>query len=134
MARILNVPPEQVRILTANVGGSFGMKNLNYPEYACILHAAKDLGRAVKWTDERSTSFLSDSQGRAQIIHAELALDADGKFLAVRLNGYGNIGSYTTGVSPGRLSLNTGQNLRSVYRSPLIGVNIQAVLTNTTLR
>ena len=61
MARILNVPPEKVRILTANVGGSFGMKNLNYPEYACILHAAKALGRPVKWTDERSTSFLSDS-------------------------------------------------------------------------
>ena len=64
--RILNVPTEKVRILTANVGGSFGMKNINYPEYICILHAAKALGRPVKWTDERSTSFLSDSQGRAQ--------------------------------------------------------------------
>ncbi|HWZ39056.1 MAG TPA: molybdopterin cofactor-binding domain-containing protein, partial [Bradyrhizobium sp.] len=99
MARILNVPPEKVRILTANVGGSFGMKNLNYPEYACILHAAKALGRPVKWTDERSTSFLSDSQGRAQLIHAELALDADGKFLAVRLSGYGNLGAFITGVA-----------------------------------
>ena len=59
LARILNVPPEKVRILTANVGGSFGMKNLNYPEYTCILHASKLLGRPVKWTDERSTSFLS---------------------------------------------------------------------------
>ena len=84
-AKILNVPTDKVRILTANVGGSFGMKNVNYPEYTCILHAAKVLGRPVKWTDERSTSFLSDSQGRAQLIHAELALDAEGKFLAVRL-------------------------------------------------
>src|SRR5260221_4668139 len=66
LAKILNVPSEKVRILTANVGGSFGMKNVNYPEYTCILHAAKALGRPVKWTDERSTSFLSDSQGRAQ--------------------------------------------------------------------
>src|ERR1700759_3248161 len=132
LARLLNVPPEKVRILTANVGGSFGMKNLNYPEYTCILHASKALGRPVKWTDERSTSFLSDSHGRNQLIHAELALDAEGKFLAVRLNGYGNLGAYITGVAPGPLSLNTAKNLASVYRTPLLGVDIKAVLTNTT--
>ena len=91
------------------------------------------LGRPVKWTDERSTSFLSDSQGRAQIMHAELALDAEGKFLAVRLKGYGNLGAYITGVAPGPLSLNTGKNLASVYRTPLLGVDIKTVLTNTTL-
>jgi carbon-monoxide dehydrogenase large subunit len=106
------VPTDKVRILTANVGGSFGMKNMNYPEYTCIAHAAKVLGRPVKWTDERSTSFLSDSQGRAQLIHAELALDAEGKFLAVRLQGYGNLGAYITGVAPGPLSLNTCKNLQ----------------------
>ena len=133
LAKILNVPAEKVRILTANVGGSFGMKNVNYPEYTCILHAAKVLGRPVKWTDERSTSFLSDSQGRAQLIHAELALDAEGKFLAVRLSGYGNLGAYITGVAPGPLSLNTGKNLASVYRTPLLGVDIKTVVTNTTL-
>lgn len=133
LAKILNVPAEKVRILTANVGGSFGMKNISYPEYTCILHAAKELGRPVKWTDERSTSFLSDSQGRAQIIHAELALDAEGKFLAARLQGYGNLGAYITGVAPSPLSLNTGKNLPSVYRTPLIGIDIKTVLTNTTL-
>jgi carbon-monoxide dehydrogenase large subunit len=132
MARILNVPPEKVRVLTANVGGSFGMKNLNYPEYACILHAAKALGRPVKWTDERSGSFLSDSHGRGQKIHAELALDAEGKFLAVRLSGYGNLGAFITGVAPGPMSLNTGKNLASVYRTPLLGVDIKTVLTNTS--
>jgi len=133
LARILNVPPEKVRVLTANVGGSFGMKNLNYPEYTCILHAAKALGRPVKWTDERSTSFLSDSHGRSQIIHAELALEEDGTFLAVRLSGYGNLGAYITGVAPSPLSLNTAKNLASVYRTPLLGVDIKTVLTNTTL-
>jgi len=132
LARILNVPPEKVRILTANVGGSFGMKNLNYPEYICILHASKQLGRPVKWTDERSTSFLSDSQGRNQIMHGELALDAEGKFLAVRLNGYGNLGAYITGVAPGPLSLNTAKNLASVYKTPLLSVDVKTVLTNTT--
>ncbi len=133
LAKILNVPGDKVRVLTANVGGSFGMKNVSYPEYVCILHAARALGRPVKWTDERSTSFLSDSHGRAQLIHAELALDKEGHFLAVRLSGYGNLGAYITGVAPGPLSLNTGKNLASVYRTPLLGVDIKTVLTNTTL-
>jgi carbon-monoxide dehydrogenase large subunit len=130
---LLKVPNDKVRVLTANVGGSFGMKNINYPEYICILHAAKALGRPVKWTDERSTSFLSDSQGRAQKIHCELALDAEGKFLAVKVSGYGNLGAYITGVAPQPLSLNIGKNLGSVYRTPAMTVDIKTVLTNTTL-
>lgn len=133
LAKNLNVPKEKVRILTANVGGSFGMKNINYPEYMCILYAAKALSRPVKWLDERSTSFLSDSHGRAQKIHAELALDADGHFLAAKLSGYGNLGAYITGVAPSPLSLNTGKNFSSVYRTPLMAVDIKTVLTNTTL-
>ncbi len=130
---ILRIPNEKVHLLTANVGGSFGMKNINYPEYVCILHAAKTLGRPVKWTDERSTSFLSDSHGRAGQIHGELALDAEGKFLAVRISGHGNLGAYITGVAPSPLSLNVGKNLASVYRTPLMTVDIKTVLTNTTL-
>jgi carbon-monoxide dehydrogenase large subunit len=130
---LLKVPKDKVHLLTANVGGSFGMKNINYPEYMCILHAAKTLGRPVKWTDERSTSFLSDSHGRAQQIHCELALDGEGKFLAVKVSGYGNLGAYITGVSPSPLSLNVGKNISSVYRTPLLSVDIKTVLTNTTL-
>jgi len=130
---ILKVPNEKVHLLTANVGGSFGMKNINYPEYVCILHAARELGRPVKWTDERSTSFLSDSHGRAQKIHCELALDHEGKFLAVKVSGYGNLGAYITGVAPQPLSLNIGKNLASVYRTPEMCVDIKTVLTNTTL-
>ena len=133
LAKNLRVPNDKVRILTANVGGSFGMKNVNYPEYMCILYAAKALGRPVKWIDERSTSFLSDSHGRAQKIHAELALDAEGHFLATKLSGYGNLGAYITGVAPSPLSLNTGKNFSSVYRTPLMAVDIKTVLTNTTL-
>ena len=130
---ILKVPNENVHLLTANVGGSFGMKNINYPEYICILHAAKALGRPVKWTDERSTSFLSDSHGRAQKIHCELALDSEGKFLAVKVSGYGNLGAYITGVAPLPLSMNIGKNIASVYRTPLMTIDIKTVLTNTTL-
>jgi carbon-monoxide dehydrogenase large subunit len=132
LAKNMKLPNEKVRILTANVGGSFGMKNINYPEYMCILYAAKVLGKPVKWTDERSISFLSDSHGRSQNIHAELALDGDGKFLAVKLAGYGNLGAYITGVAPGPLSLNTGKNLASVYRTPLMSVDIKCVVTNTS--
>ena len=77
--------PKQVRVLTGNVGGSFGMKAAPFPEYVCVLHAARALGRPVKWTDERSGSFVSDSHGRDHELTAELALDADGTFLAVRL-------------------------------------------------
>jgi carbon-monoxide dehydrogenase large subunit len=130
---ILKVPDEKVHLLTPNVGGSFGMKNINYPEYVCILHAAKALGRPVKWTDERSTSFLADSHGRAQNIHCELALDSEGKFLALKISGYGNLGAYITGVAPIPLSLNVGKNIASVYRTPLMSVDIKTVLTNTTL-
>jgi aerobic carbon-monoxide dehydrogenase large subunit len=133
LAKMMNVEPDKVRILTANVGGSFGMKNISYPEYICLLHAAKELGQPVKWLDERSGSFLSDSQGRSQDIHAELALDKDGRFLAVRLKGYGNLGAYISGVAPGPLSLNTAKNLASVYKTPLLQVDIKCVLTNITL-
>jgi aerobic carbon-monoxide dehydrogenase large subunit len=130
---LLKVPNEKVHLLTANVGGSFGMKNINYPEYICILHAAKALGRPVKWTDERSTSFLSDSHGRAQQIHCELALDREGRFLAVKVSGYGNLGAYITGVAPIPLSMNIGKNLASVYCTPQMSIDIKTVLTNTTL-
>jgi carbon-monoxide dehydrogenase large subunit len=109
------------------------MKNINYPEYICILHAAKALGRPVKWTDERSTSFLSDSHGRSHKIHCELALDAEGKFLAVKVSGHGNLGAYITGVAPLPLSLNIAKNIASVYRTPLMAIDIKTVLTNTTL-
>ncbi|MFZ5738111.1 MAG: xanthine dehydrogenase family protein molybdopterin-binding subunit [Pseudomonadota bacterium] len=133
LAKLLGVPTDKVRVLTGQVGGSFGMKNISYPEYICILHAAKALGRPVKWTDERSGSFLSDSQGRGQQIRAELALDAGGRFLAIRLSGTGNLGAQITGVAPLPLSLNTGKNIGSVYRTPLLAVDIKCVVTNVTL-
>ena len=94
MAEMLKVEPKQVRVLTGNVGGSFGMKSAPFPEYVCVLHAARALGRPVKWTDERSGSFVSDSHGRDHELTAELALDADGTFLAVRLTGFGNMGGF----------------------------------------
>ena len=132
MAEILEVEPRQVRILTGNVGGSFGMKSAPFPEYVCVLHAARALGRPVKWTDERSGSFVSDSHGRDHEVTAELALAADGTFLAVRLDNFGNMGAFLSQVAPMPSTINTVKNVQSVYRTPLIEVSTKCVFTNTS--
>ncbi len=129
---ILKVPVEQVRILTGNVGGSFGMKASAYPEYVCLLHASKLLGRPVKWTDDRSGSFLSDQHGRDHEVQAELALDAAGLVLAVRLTAFANMGGYLATVAPLMGTGNFVKNVQSNYRTPLIEVNTRCLLTNTT--
>ncbi len=132
LAEILNIPPAKLRILTGNVGGSFGMKAQAYPEYVCLLHAARALNRPVKWTDDRSSSFLSDSHGRDHEKCAELALDAEGHFLAVRLTGTGNLGAYLGAVAPLPPTINAVKNMISVYRTPLIEVATQCAFTNTS--
>ena len=132
MAQLLGVKPDQVRILTGNVGGSFGMKGSPFPEYAGLFHAAKLLGRPVKWTDDRSGSFLSDQHGRDHDFDAELALDKDGTFLAVRLTGYANVGGYLANVGPLMGSAGVTRNLAAIYRTPLIEVSSKVVFTNTS--
>jgi aerobic carbon-monoxide dehydrogenase large subunit len=123
----------KVRVLTGNVGGSFGMKAAVYPEYICILHAARQLGRPVKWNDDRSGAFVSDHHGRDHEMTGELALDKDGHFLALRFTGYGNMGAWLNPVSPLMSTLNAVKNVASVYRTPLIEVSTKCVYTNTTL-
>jgi carbon-monoxide dehydrogenase large subunit len=130
IAGVLGIGRDKVRVLTDRVGGSFGMKQPNMSEYYCMLHAARELGRPVKWTDERSESFVSDTHGRDHDMTAELALDAQGSFLAVRLTGYGNLGA--TYGAPGPSTRNAQRNTLGVYRTPLIEVNTKCVFTNTT--
>ena len=130
IAQVLGVGRDKVRVVTDRVGGSFGMKQPNMPEYFCILHGARMLGRPVKWTDERSGSFVSDTHGRDHDMTAELALDRDGNFLAVRLTGYGNLGA--TYGAPGPSTRNAQRNTLGVYKTPLIEVNTKCVFTNTT--
>lgn len=127
---VLNTTPDKVRVLTGNVGGSFGMKSQVYPEYGPLLLAAKKLGRPVKWTDERSESFLSDHHGRDHQRIAELALDKNGRFLAVRLSGTGNAGAYIYPPMPA--TTNAVKNLIDVYATPAMEVNSKVVFTNTT--
>ena len=128
---LVGVPADKVRILTYNVGGSFGMKGSIYPEYVCLAHAARALGRPIKWTNDRSGSFLADQQGRDHERVAELALDKDGTFLAVRLTGYANVGAYLAVVGPQPPTLNAVKNTPSVYRTPLLEVRTQVMFTNT---
>jgi carbon-monoxide dehydrogenase large subunit len=132
MADLLKIKPDQMRILTGNVGGSFGMKGSPYPEYAGLFHAAKIIGRPVKWTDERSGAFLSDQHGRDHDFDAELALDKDGRFLAVRLTGYANVGAYLANVGPLMGSMGVTRNLAAIYRTPLIEVATKVAFTNTS--
>lgn len=131
MKDILGVPPEKLRVLTGNVGGSFGMKAAAYPEYVCILHAARMLGRPVKWTDERSGSFVSDHQGRDFDMVMEAAFDEKGVIQAIRLTGYGNLGGYVAAFGPLLPTVNVTKNTIGMYRTPLLEVATKCVLTNT---
>jgi aerobic carbon-monoxide dehydrogenase large subunit len=132
MADLLKIKPNQMRVLTGNVGGSFGMKGSPYPEYAGLFHAAKILGRPVKWTDDRSGAFLSDQHGRDHDFDAELALDKDGRFLAVRLTGFANVGGYLANVGPLMGSMGVTRNLAAIYRTPLIEVATKVAFTHTS--
>jgi aerobic carbon-monoxide dehydrogenase large subunit len=132
LADILGVPQERVRMRTWHVGGSFGMKGSIYPEYVCLAHAARALGRPVKWTDERSGSFVSDQHGRDHEMTAELALSKEGDFLAIRVTGHGNVGAYVGTVAPQPPTMNVVRNVTSVYRTPLLEVSTKAMVTNTS--
>ncbi len=133
MRDILGVPADKVRVLTGNVGGSFGMKATMYPEYVAVLHGAKVLGRPVKWTDDRSGSFVSDHHGRDYDMTVEVGFDKDGLITALRLTGYGNLGAYCANFGPMLPTVNVTKNIISMYRTPLLEVATQCVFSNTTL-
>jgi len=128
----LKAPVEKIRVLTGNVGGSFGMKSSCYPEYPAILFASRLLGRPVKWTDERGESFLSDSHGRDHDMEQAIALDATGKILALRVTGYGNIGAYLSNGTVLQPTGNIVRNTIGVYATPLQEVVTKAMFTNTS--
>jgi carbon-monoxide dehydrogenase large subunit len=132
LADILGVPQDKVRMRTWHVGGSFGMKGSIYPEYVCLAHAARALGRPVKWTDERSGSFVSDHHGRDHEMTAALALNKNGEFLALRVEGHGNVGAYVGSVAPQPPTMNVVRNVTSVYRTPFLEVSTKAMVTNTS--
>ncbi|HEX4993437.1 MAG TPA: xanthine dehydrogenase family protein molybdopterin-binding subunit, partial [Methylomirabilota bacterium] len=129
--RIFRVPHGQVRVVTSEVGGSFGMRSGIYPELVLVLWAAKRLGRPVKWTSSRREGFLSDEHGRDNVTTAELALDAGGRFLGLRVALKVDIGAYLTPRSAGPATNNVG-GLAGVYTTPAIHIESTGVYTNTT--
>lgn len=131
LAAAMGVPAERMRLITGHVGGSFGMKSSVFPEYVVLLHAARLLKKPVKWTDQRSESFVSDYHGRDMVFEAELALDARGRFLATRFSGIGNMGGYLSPVGPMMATTNIGKNSIGMYRTPLVEVQTKCVVTNT---
>ncbi|HEY4372540.1 MAG TPA: xanthine dehydrogenase family protein molybdopterin-binding subunit [Burkholderiales bacterium] len=128
--QVFKVAPEQVRVLTYDVGGGFGMKTQVYPEYPALMLAAKTLKRPVKWCASRLESFLSDTHGRDGILEADMAFDANGKITALRSNVWYGIGALSVGVVAAFTTQNTKNCLSSVYAIPNIYVHIQVLFTN----
>ena len=128
---VFKVNPDQFRIITPDVGGGFGMKLFLYPEQVLTCYAARKLGRPVKWASERGEAFLSDSHGRDNITLGELAVDADGKILALRTRNVANMGAYLSNFAP---MIPTGAGtgvLASVYGFQAVYANVVGVFTNT---
>ena len=131
LADVLRVPHSRVRVVTGDVGGSFGMRSGLYPEMALVLWASRRLGRPVKWTSDRREGFLTDEHGRDNVSRVELALDADGSFLALRVAVTLNVGAYLTLRSAGPGTNNIG-GVAGVYTTPAIHHQTTGVFTNTT--
>ncbi|HVZ70106.1 MAG TPA: xanthine dehydrogenase family protein molybdopterin-binding subunit [Rhizomicrobium sp.] len=131
VARIVGVENTKVHVITKDVGGGFGMKAGAYPEQALVLIAAKIVGRPVRWSSDRTEAFLTDQHGRDTWTKAEIALDKDGKILAVRVTGTAAMGGYMTFFAPFIPTLAGGRILGGVYRIPTLFVNIKGYFTNT---
>src|SRR6266436_691220 len=129
--QVFRVPQSHLRVVTGEVGGSFGMRSGVYPEHVLVLWAAKRLGRPVKWTSDRREGFVTDEHGRDNVSTAELALDAGGKFLALRVAINLNVGAYLTPRSAGPGTNNVG-GIAGVYTTPAIHVQTTGVFSNTT--
>lgn len=127
---VLHVAPGEVRVLVADVGGSFGIKNALYPEQALLLWAARRTGRTVAWIGERGDGFVSDYQARDNVSVGELALDAEGRFLALRVSTVAAVGAYL--APKGQLSPTSNTPaLAGVYRLPAIHVAVTGAYSHT---
>ena len=128
LAAVLGVPPDRLRVLSHDVGGNFGTRNRVFVEFGLVLWASQKLGRAVKFTATRSEAFLSDYQGRDLVTEVELALDADGRFLAMRATNISNVGARCVSLSP--LSKGAGL-IPGSYAIPAATLRAVAAFTNT---
>lgn len=128
---IFKVEPSAFRVITPDVGGGFGMKLFLYAEQVLVCYAARKLGRPVRWASERSEAFLSDTHGRDHVSRAELALDKDGKFLAMRIRTVANMGAYFSNFAPLIPTVLGAKVLASIYDFKAIYLNVLGAFTNT---
>ncbi len=130
-AFVLQIPEHKLRVVAPDVGGGFGSKIYHYAEEAIVTWAAGRLGRPVKWSAERNESFMSDAHGRDHVSTAELALDAEGHFLALRVRTLCNMGAYLSTFAPAVPTYLYATLLAGVYKTPAIHAEVKAVFTNT---
>ena len=130
-AFVLHVPEHKLRVVAPDVGGGFGSKIYHYAEEAVVTWAATQLGRPVKWTADRSESFISDAHGRDHVTHAELALDKVGKFLGLRVATLANLGGYLSTFAPAVPTYLYATLLAGTYTTPAIYAEVKGVFTNT---
>ena len=131
LAACFGLPAEAVHVACPDVGGGFGMKNVVHPEYVALLWAARRLGRPVHWVAERTEDFTSGVHGRDNVTGARLALDADGRFLALDVDTVGNLGAYVSALGPGASTLAPSTAMGGVYAIPAIFMHVRGAFTNT---
>ncbi len=132
IANYMNLPGDKVKVMGRDVGGGFGQRSTAYSEYIMTLYAARELGRPVKWVSSRSEGFMTDTHGRANIGAGELAMDADGRFLAIRFDWITDQGGYISSGGPGYIR-NIVNCLTGVYAIPVAFARFRVALTNTGL-
>src|SRR5271165_1774625 len=130
-AFVLHIPENKLRVVAPDVGGGFGSKIYHYAEEAIVTWAAGKLRRPVKWTADRSESFMSDAHGRDHVTHVELALDGEAKFLALKVSTIANMGGYLSTFAPSIPTYLYGTLLAGTYTTPAIYVETKAVFTHT---
>jgi aerobic carbon-monoxide dehydrogenase large subunit len=130
-AFVLHLPEHKLKVVAPDVGGGFGSKIYHYAEEAIVTWASAKVGKPIKWTADRSESFISDAQGRDHVTHAELALDKDGKFLALKVSTVANMGGYLSTFAPAIPTYLYATLLAGTYTTPVIYCEVKAVFTNT---
>mgnify|MGYP000520550081 FL=1 len=130
-AFVLGLPEHKVRVIAPDVGGGFGSKIYLYAEDVCLTWASKKLNRNIKWVCDRSEAFLSDAHGRDHASHAELAMDKDGKFLALKVHTNANLGAYLSTFSTAVPTILYATLLAGQYTTPQVYVEVDAWFTNT---
>ena len=128
---VFQLPPERIRVSAPDVGGGFGIKNFLYPEWVMLLWAARRLGRPVRWVAERSEEFLSAAQGRDNHTRGRLALDREGRFLALEVSTVANLGAYVSTNGPGNSTNSPSTAMGGVYAIPAMSMSVRGVFTNT---